>query len=166
MIRLKASGASTFGKWRMPGDFLVAAARHEAGEPAVFARRGAGIVGAAHDQHRDAQRRQLRGEVEIHDRRRAPQKARGRRRRDGVADLLPAPGFFALKASVNQRSIVPSASGSSEFARRTVFIRSSHIAAAPDGLAGKVSHHIAEISLAPCSIAKAWPIMPPIDRPI
>ena len=68
---------------------------------------------------------------------------------------LQRPGFFALKASVNQRSIVPSASGSSESAWRTVFIRSAHIAAAPEGLAGKVSHHIAEISLAPCSIAKA-----------
>ena len=41
------------------------------------------------------------------------------------------PGLRGLKASVNQRSIVPSASGSSEFARRTVFMRSSHIAAAP-----------------------------------
>ena len=38
--------------------------------------------------------------------------------------------------------------------------------AALAGLAGKVSLHNAEISLAPCSIAKAWPIMPPIDRPM
>ena len=76
------------------------------------------------------------------------------------------PGLLCLKASVNQRSTVPSASGSSELARRTVLMRSSHIAAAPVGLAGSVSHHIAEISLAPCSIAKAWPIMPPIDKPI
>src|SRR5580693_6878322 len=65
------------------------------------------------------------------------------------------PGLLDLKASVNQRSIVPAASGSSELARRTVLMRSSHIAAAPDGLAGRVSHHIAEISLALCSIAKA-----------
>src|SRR5207248_3125685 len=61
------------------------------------------------------------------------------------------PGFLNLKASVNQRSTVTSASGSSELARRTVLMRSSHIAAAPEGLAGSVSHHIAEISLAPCS---------------
>jgi hypothetical protein len=44
-------------------------------------------------------------------------------------------------------------------------IRGPQIPAAPVGLAGKVSHHIAEISLCPCSKAKAWPIMPPIDSP-
>ena len=52
------------------------------------------------------------------------------------------------------------------FARRTVLIRSSHSAAALAGLAGRVSLHSADISLAPCSSAKAWPIIPPIDRPI
>src|SRR5271166_1403432 len=127
---------------------------------------------------------ELTGEIEIHDRRRAAEVSGGRRRRDGIiaaeqprypAGVVAAtvsrisfhrPGLRGLNASVNQRSIVLSASGSSEFARRTVLIRSSHAAAAPAGLAGKVSLQSAEISLAPCSIASAWPIMPPIDRPI
>src|ERR1700730_12838382 len=65
-------------------------------------------------------------------------------------------GLLDLKASVTQRSTVPSPSGSSELARRTMLMRSSHIAAAPAGLAGSVSHHIADISLGPGSNGTAW----------
>src|SRR5689334_587754 len=53
------------------GDFLVARVRHQPGEAAVFAGRGAGIVRPAHDQERHAYRRQLWHEIEIEDRRAA-----------------------------------------------------------------------------------------------
>ena len=62
--------------------------------------------------------------------------------------------------------MLASAIGASELASRTAAIRGPQISAAPGGLAGSVSHHNAEISLSPCSSAKAWPIIPPIDSPM
>ena len=64
-------------------------------------------------------------------------------------------GFFGLKASVNQRSIVPSPSGSSEFALRTASMRGPHASLAPGMVWGDVSHSIREVSLLPWAIAKA-----------
>src|SRR5947209_1594381 len=89
MMRLKASGASTFGKWPHAGDLLVAGARYEARELLILAGRGAGVILAAYDQHRQLHRRQAAGEIEIENAGRAaeiPRRGGGRHR---VTDLLP-----------------------------------------------------------------------------
>src|SRR5262245_58624945 len=59
----------TFDIGEMAGvwNFLVTAAGYQPGEPPVLAGRSAGIVSAAHHQHRDTQRRELAGEIKIHD---------------------------------------------------------------------------------------------------
>ena len=67
------------------------------GKLAVFRRRGAGVVGAADHQHRQADRRQLRHEVEVHDRGRAAEITLGRCAEDRILDLLPAPGIARLE---------------------------------------------------------------------
>ncbi len=76
------------------------------------------------------------------------------------------PGFRGLKASVNQRSMVGSAKGATEFASRTILTRGAHAAFASGGVWGMVSHSIIDLSLAPWLSAKAWPSMPPMERPI
>src|SRR5208282_321642 len=60
-------GMLDIGEMAGVGDLLVAAARNQPGEAPVLARRCAGILGAAHNQGRDAQRPELTSEVKIHD---------------------------------------------------------------------------------------------------
>src|SRR6516162_5014703 len=166
MIRLNTSGCSTFGKWRA---LAISSYRPPGTSPARRRFSLAGVPGssAPHTTRvgtRSAGSCPVKSNLMI--------AAEQPRYPAGVVAATVSricfhrPGFLALNASVNQRSTVPSASGSSEFARRTVFIRSSHSAAAPAGLDGSESLHRAEISLAPWSTANAWPIIPPIEGPI
>lgn len=55
----------------------------------------------------------------------------------------------------HERSMVASASGTSEFALRTVSIRGPHASLAPGGDCGAVSQSIAESRRCPCAMAKA-----------
>src|SRR4030088_172383 len=146
------------------GDLFVARARHQPGEAPVLAGRGAGIVRAAYDQERHPHRGEVRHEIEIEDRRAATEIAGRSGADDGVADLCPAARVLRLEG-IGQPAF-DRAVGASEFASRTVFMRSAQISAAPFGLAGRVSHHSAEISRSPWASAKAWPCMPPIDSPV
>jgi hypothetical protein len=75
----------------------------------------------------------------------AAQIARRRGAGDGGVDLIPAPGLPGLYASVNQRSMVASASGDSEFAFFTASMRGAHAPCAPGGVWGEVSHNMAEM---------------------
>ena len=71
-----------------------------------------------------------------------------------------------MKASVNQRSIVPSAILARPFASFTAATRGAQVSLAPGGVAGIVSQSIIDLRSGPCLMAKAWPVMPPIERPI
>ena len=62
--------------------------------------------------------------------------------------------------------MVGSASGFSEFAFVTASMRGAQAPCAPAGVCGEVSHSMAEISRWPWAMAKAWPIMPPMERPM
>src|SRR5215469_8633368 len=58
-------------------------------------------------------------------------------------------GLRPLNLPVNQRSIVASAKGATEFAFFTASTRGAHISLAPGGVCGEVSQNIADLSLAP-----------------
>ena len=147
-------GMLDIGEMPGVGDLLVAAAGDELGDALVAGGRRALIIGAADHQRRHLERRQIGDEVEILDRRGAAEKSRRRGADDGVADLLASgPGCFALKASVNQRSIVPSASGGASWRPSPPRRAAPRSPAAPGGVAGNVSHDIAEMSR--CAMMRA-----------
>src|SRR5262249_59926193 len=67
------------------------------------------------------------------------------------------PGLLFLVASARKCSINSSASGSAEFALRTALMALFHteVSSPTVPLDGAQAHNIVEISLSPCSIAKA-----------
>ena len=81
-------------------------------------------------------------------------------------DTLPASPRGAAEVWAQRMTTVRQAGSLEPIADGTVEMRWSQTSRAPCGLAGNVSHHIAEISRSPCASAKAWPIMPPIERPM
>ena len=75
-------------------------------------------------------------------------------------------GFTFLNSSVNQRSMVPSASAFRPPDLRTTSLRSSHEAAEPGGVDGWVSQSVSDNRRSGYASAKPWPIMPPMLRPM
>jgi hypothetical protein len=119
-------GLLDIGEMAGVGDLLVAAAGNQPGETPVLARRCARILGAAQHQGRDAERGNCAVKSKFMIAAEQPRYPAG-----VVAAMVSRicfhrPGFLGLKASVNQRSMVGSASGSSEVAWRTVFMRWAH----------------------------------------
>ncbi len=132
-----------------PGQLLVARAGDEGGEAAVLAGRRSGIVGAAEDEGRHPHRGEARHEIEVEDRGAAAELAGGRGAGDGVADLPPAAGVLRLE-------IIGEPALDRGVGQRRQRIGAAHgiEALCPDlvgplGLAGSVSHHIAEMSRSP-----------------
>src|SRR2546421_12880976 len=87
---IEGLGALDVGEMPRVGDLLVACARDQLGDAPILCRGRARILAAADDQGRYLERGQLGCPIEVQDRGGATEKARGRGRGDGVADLLPA----------------------------------------------------------------------------